>query len=63
MKINDWVNAVLKNQPKEIMRNNFQVFCPSNIALVKYWGKRDLEFNLPTHSSISISLANKGAKC
>ncbi len=27
-----------------------------NIALVKYWGKRDIKLNLPTNSSISITL-------
>jgi diphosphomevalonate decarboxylase len=27
-----------------------------NIALVKYWGKRDFKLNLPTNSSISITL-------
>ena len=26
---------------------------PSNIALVKYWGKRDLDLNLPATGSIS----------
>lgn len=35
-------------------------FAPANIALCKYWGKRDSELNLPYSSSISISLANKG---
>lgn len=29
-----------------------------NIALIKYWGKRDLERNLPAVGSISITLAN-----
>lgn len=28
----------------------------SNIALVKYWGKRDKERNLPTNSSLSITM-------
>ena len=27
-----------------------------NVALVKYWGKRDFKLNLPTNSSISITL-------
>ena len=27
-----------------------------NIALVKYWGKRDVELNLPSTSSISVTL-------
>ncbi len=37
------------------------VYAPSNIALCKYWGKRDTELNLPVTSSLSISLGNKGA--
>ncbi|MEH6576591.1 MAG: diphosphomevalonate decarboxylase [Amphritea sp.] len=36
------------------------VFSPSNIALCKYWGKRDAELNLPINSSLSISLAHLG---
>ncbi len=37
-----------------------QVFAPSNIALCKYWGKRDRELNLPINSSLSISLKDLG---
>lgn len=33
---------------------------PSNIALCKYWGKRDTTLNLPLNSSLSISLGEKG---
>lgn len=33
---------------------------PSNIALSKYWGKRDHGLNLPLNSSLSISLAEWG---
>ena len=29
---------------------------PSNIALVKYWGKRDIRRNLPAMGSLSVSL-------
>lgn len=29
---------------------------PVNIAVVKYWGKRDPKLNLPTNSSISVTL-------
>ncbi|MDO8954404.1 MAG: diphosphomevalonate decarboxylase [Gammaproteobacteria bacterium] len=35
-------------------------FAPSNIALVKYWGKRNQAINLPLTSSLSISLGDKG---
>lgn len=37
-------------------------YAPTNIALVKYWGKRNQELNLPLTSSLSISLADKGAQ-
>jgi diphosphomevalonate decarboxylase len=36
-------------------------WAPSNVALCKYWGKRNVELNLPVTSSLSISLGNKGA--
>lgn len=32
------------------------VRAPSNIALIKYWGKKNVELNLPTNSSISLTL-------
>lgn len=37
-------------------------YAPSNIALCKYWGKKNSELNIPLTSSLSISLANKGTK-
>lgn len=36
-------------------------YAPTNIALCKYWGKRDSELNLPVTSSLSIALPDKGA--
>lgn len=36
-------------------------YAASNIALCKYWGKRDVELNLPVTSSLSISMSNLGA--
>ncbi len=43
--------------------NNFEAtaFASSNIALCKYWGKRDVELNLPVTSSLSISMSHLGA--
>ena len=35
-------------------------FASANIALCKYWGKRDNELNLPANSSLSIGLKNHG---
>lgn len=35
-------------------------YAPTNIALCKYWGKRDQVLNLPVTSSLSISLGDKG---
>ncbi|KAK0268613.1 diphosphomevalonate decarboxylase [Friedmanniomyces endolithicus] len=32
-------------------------FAPVNIAVIKYWGKRDTALNLPTNSSLSITLS------
>jgi len=36
-------------------------YAPTNIALCKYWGKRNAELNLPLTSSLSIALPEKGA--
>ncbi|MBD3611612.1 MAG: diphosphomevalonate decarboxylase, partial [Hydrogenovibrio crunogenus] len=35
---------------------------PVNIALSKYWGKRNVDLNLPTNSSLSISLPGLGTE-
>ncbi len=35
---------------------------PANVALVKYWGKRDEELKLPVTGSLSISLGPLGTK-
>ena len=37
-------------------------FAPANIALVKYWGKRDSKLNLPVTDSLSIDLGNLGTE-
>lgn len=37
-----------------------KAYAPSNIALSKYWGKRDQALNLPLNSSLSISLRDWG---
>ncbi len=39
-----------------------QAFAPVNIALCKYWGKRDSSLNLPVNDSLSIALAGLGSR-
>ena len=38
-----------------------EAYAPSNIALCKYWGKRDKALNLPVNSSLSVSLGHLGS--
>lgn len=52
------VNRYLPSQLEPL--ESVQVFAPSNIALCKYWGKRDTELNLPINSSLSVSLGHLG---
>lgn len=59
-KLNKFIHHIVpKNTPKT---GSAKAFAPSNIALVKYWGKRDTELNLPLTSSLSISLDNLGTE-
>ncbi len=44
------------------LNSSATAFAPTNIALCKYWGKRHTEINLPVTSSLSVSLAELGAK-
>ena len=37
-------------------------YAPANIALAKYWGKRDRVLNLPVNGSLSISLGAHGSR-
>lgn len=46
--------------PKEPTQEKGLAFAPTNIALCKYWGKRNAELNLPVTSSLSIALPDKG---
>lgn len=55
----EFVNVLLKRaEGKPAVRG--EAFAPANIALCKYWGKRDAELNLPVNSSLSISLGKLG---
>lgn len=55
------VEQILKSHQNTPQKVQGKAFAPSNIALCKYWGKRNLELNLPVTSSLSISLGHKGA--
>ncbi len=45
-------------QPKQ---SKGLAFAPTNIALCKYWGKRNSELNLPVTSSLSVTLPDMGS--
>lgn len=62
MKKSDVVKFILAECNNQLPKNNMgTAFAPTNIALCKYWGKRNQDINLPMTSSLSISLGDKGA--
>lgn len=57
----DIIRTILqKTNTNYSFENNTLAYAPANIALCKYWGKRNEQLNLPYTSSLSISLGNKG---
>lgn len=54
------IQKILKDKAMNA-RASGSAFAPVNIALCKYWGKRNTELNLPQNSSLSIALSSKGA--
>ncbi|MEM6663019.1 MAG: diphosphomevalonate decarboxylase [Pseudomonadota bacterium] len=59
----DFVRDLIHSAMAEVTEANaFTAYAPSNIALSKYWGKRDSALNLPMNSSISISLGQWGSR-
>ncbi len=55
------LKQLLASQRQTPQKSWGEAFAPSNIALIKYWGKRQSLLNLPMTSSFSISLGEKGA--
>lgn len=55
-----FVHSVLGQATQTPTTEMVSAFAPTNIALCKYWGKRDVELNLPVTSSLSIALPEKG---
>lgn len=57
-----WLDKVLGAAKHNTPAAQASAYAPSNIALSKYWGKREANFNLPVTGSLSISLAQHGTK-
>ncbi len=55
------IDQILSGKSKQIQLEKGTVYAPANIALCKYWGKRNRTLNLPMTSSLSIGLAQKGS--
>lgn len=62
MKKIDVVKRLLAGRSLEPKNREGSAFAPSNIALCKYWGKRNDELNLPVTSSLSVSLGQLGTR-
>ncbi|MDR1012507.1 MAG: diphosphomevalonate decarboxylase [Coxiellaceae bacterium] len=60
----DVVRKILSDTNHGYYVNNHggSAWASSNVALCKYWGKRNIELNLPVTSSLSISLGYKGTR-
>ncbi len=62
-----FVNQVIGHQPDTLnklipVNTQGHGIAPVNIALSKYWGKRDTVLNLPMNGSVSISLPGLGTE-
>jgi diphosphomevalonate decarboxylase len=57
------IKTIFQNDALPMMPKHKEAegFAPTNIALCKYWGKRDRDINLPVTSSLSVTLPNKGS--
>lgn len=54
------IKSILRDQSLQPCKIEGKAFAPSNIALAKYWGKRNDDLNLPCTGSISVSLGDLG---
>ena len=62
MSVRAWLDQVLGEAKHNAPAAQASAYAPSNIALSKYWGKRETNFNLPVTGSLSISLAGHGTQ-
>lgn len=60
MQARDVIEKILANKINAVQTECATAFAPTNIALCKYWGKRDSELNIPDTTSLSIALPDKG---
>lgn len=58
--VKNWIQQLLSQASTTAPKEMGTAFAPVNIALIKYWGKRDKLFNLPITDSLSISLKHLG---
>ncbi|HLD95924.1 MAG TPA: diphosphomevalonate decarboxylase [Alphaproteobacteria bacterium] len=58
----EFVSSLLSSYSKPLNKMEGSAFAPTNIALVKYWGKRDVGLNLPLTSSFSVTLPTYGTQ-
>ncbi len=56
----EMVDYLLRDQSRDVTQASVTCMAPTNIALCKYWGKRDQQLHLPCNSSLSVSLGGKG---
>lgn len=49
------------NKIKTTIKQETEAWAPINVALIKYWGKRDQELNLPITSSLGRTIDRLGA--
>ena len=61
MNKSDVVRRILADRPSA-PAEEAEASASANIALCKYWGKRDEELNLPVTSSLSVSLGSLGTR-
>lgn len=62
MKKSDVIKTIFQSKNLDLpQKEKGLAFAPTNIALCKYWGKRDSELNLPMTASLSVALPDKGA--
>lgn len=54
------VQTLLSEHARSPVKSTGVAYAPANIALCKYWGKRDADLHLPVTSSLSVSLGPLG---